>query len=127
MHTDPIADMLTRIRNAGKAGHKTVSFGFSGVKFSIAEILKKFGFVQKARSVKRGKFEEIEVTLDPERQSMVLTRMSTPGRRRYLSSSEIRPIRNGYGIGIISTSHGVMTTKEAKEKGIGGEYICEVY
>lgn len=127
MHTDPIADMLTRIRNAARAGHKTVRMPASKMKESILAILVEKGFLAKVTKPSDEKFAVLEVTLHDDKMDISADRKSKPGRRKYLSSSELRPVRNGYGVGIISTSRGIMTLEEAKEKGVGGEYICAVY
>ncbi len=127
MNTDPIADLLTRIRNASRAGKSEFSVPHSKVKESILALLAKNSIVGGMKVKDEDGRKMIVVKLLPERSSISLTRKSKPGQRSYISSSEIRPIRNGYGIGIISTSQGIMTTDEAKAKAIGGEYICEIY
>ncbi|MBI5414327.1 30S ribosomal protein S8 [Candidatus Peregrinibacteria bacterium] len=127
MNTDPIADLLTRIRNASRAQHKAVRTPASKMKYAIAGILSRKGFVGEVKKVKNGKFEDIEITLHKAQKDIHLTRKSKPGQRLYCDASSIRSVQNGYGIGIISTSQGIMAADEAKEKGIGGEYVCEVY
>lgn len=127
MNTDPIADLLTRIRNASRARHEYVMVPASRLKEDILEILSKEGFVDKIRHVQDQKIPQLKVYLNPEFQNIELTRKSSPGRRLYISHAQIRPVRNGYGIGIYSTSQGLMTDDEAKKAGIGGEYICEVF
>lgn len=127
MNTDPIADLLTRIRNASRARHEYVLVPHSRVKEDIVELLLQEGFVEKIRQVQDLKFPHLKIYLNPEFRNIELKRKSSPGRRMYLSHAQIRPVRNGYGIGIYSTSKGIVTDKKAKEEGIGGEYICEVF
>ena len=129
MMTDPIADMLTRLRNAGGARHKTVTMPFSTLKWHIAEILLREGFIERVE-----KSDAMPMTLtvslkyygkEPAIRS--LTRESTPGHRMYRKAEELPEVLNDYGIAILSTSRGLMTNREAKKMGIGGEVICSVY
>lgn len=127
---DSISDMLTRIRNAQAVGHKTVIFPFSKVKLEIAKTLEKEGFIGKIEIKGKKVRKEIEVVLKYEENRPIITtikRISKPGRRMYIKKDQIRPIRQGYGISIISTPSGVMSNKEAKKKGLGGEIICQVW
>lgn len=132
---DPISDMLTRIRNAQRAGHKEVVVPFSKLKMAIADILKRNGLVDFVNQEKVEKFNFIRITLKYEKISSnkkvpVITsirRISKEGQRIYVARNEIKKIKGGYGIAILSTSKGVMSGKEAYQKGIGGEYICEVW
>jgi len=130
---DPISDMLTRIRNAQAVGHSTVAFSFSKIKFSLAEILKKEGFVKSVSKKGRGTRRKIEIELlyEDEKNTVPkikqLKRISKPGKREYVRTKDIRPVLGGRGISIISTSQGLMTGKEAREKGLGGEILCEVW
>ena len=128
--TDPIADMLTRIRNAQAVHHERAIFPFSKLKYEIAKVLEKEGFVSKTEVKGRKIKKTIEIGLKYEGDNPVIStikRISKPGRRVYLRKSELRPVRQGYGISIVSTSSGVMSDKEAKKKGLGGEIICQVY
>ncbi len=127
MVTDPIADLLTRIRNAVKAKHSHTSVPFSKLKMAILEVLKKNGFINDFKVVKGNSFDEIEIHLSDAFDSLHLKRISKPGQRIYLKKNEIRPVLNGYGIGVISTPKGVMTTSEARQTGLGGELLCEVW
>lgn len=127
MVTDPIADLLTRIRNAVKAKHSHTRVTHSKLKLAILEVLKKNKFIEDYKVTKSGKFEEIEITLSPERSTLSLKRISKPGQRIYVKKGELKPVLSGYGIGVISTPQGVMTTKEAKNSGLGGELICEIW
>lgn len=127
MHSDPIADLLTRIRNAARAKHEMVEMPYSTMRERLAEILEKNKFVKSVKIVRDQKFPFLRIYLCPELSSLMLIRKSKPGRRYYQKSSEIRPVKNGYGIGVYSTSKGLLTDSEAREQGTGGEFLCEVY
>ena len=132
---DPIAEMLARINNAQMAGKKEVAVRASKIKFAIAKILEKEGFVESAAQEKGENFDVVKIILKYRLISKTkiipaikgIKRISKEGQRRYLRSKEIRHVKNNFGIGIISTSHGVMTNYEAKKAGLGGEYLCEVW
>ncbi len=129
MMTDPIADMLTRIRNASMVHKKEVALPYSKIKLAIAEILVREGFLEKIE-VSEDKKPQILITLKYQgRESAInsLKRISKPGHRQYVKSTEIGKVLNGFGLAIISTPKGVMTHAEAKKEKIGGELICEVY
>lgn len=127
---DPISDMLTSIRNALAVKHLTVKIPFSKLKYEMAQILEKEGFVEKVeRKGKRAK-KIIEITLKYENDSPAISglkRISKPGQRIYLPYKKIKKVKGGYGIAIISTSKGLMTDKEARKQKLGGEVICEVW
>ena len=129
--TDPIADMLTRIRNANNAGHKTVEMPASKEKKAIAEILLEEGYINKVDFIDDDKQGIIKITLKyGENKSKViagLKRISKPGLRVYSGNNEIPKVLNGLGVAIISTSKGVLTDKEARRAGVGGEVICYVW
>lgn len=128
--TDPISDMLTRIRNAQAVKHKTVIIPFSKLKFNLAKILEKQGIVGKVTSQGRKVRKVIEIELRYRQGSPIVNtfkRVSKPGRRIYIKKSELHPIRQGYGLIIISTSQGLVTNEQAKKKGLGGEIICEIW
>ena len=129
--TDPIADMLTRIRNANNAGHKTVEMPASKEKKAIAEILLEEGYINKVDFIDDDKQGIIKITLKyGENKSKViagLKRISKPGLRVYAGNNEIQKVLNGLGVAIISTSKGVLTDKEARRAGVGGEVICYVW
>ncbi len=129
MMTDPIADMLTRIRNAQKAQKRSLELPFSKLKMQIAEILKKEGFVGEiAQREGMPAMLTIELKYVGKRAAIQsISRESKPGHRMYRKADEMPNILNGYGVAIVSTSQGLMTGKEAKKKGIGGEVICSVY
>ncbi len=132
---DPIADMLTRIRNAQRAGKKTVSLPYSKMKHALAEILQKEGFIEAVSKEQGEKFPFLLITLRYTKASQTkkrpaineITRVSKEGCRIYVQNNQIQKVKNGYGIAIISTSQGVMTGGEAYAKGLGGEYICKVW
>lgn len=129
-HSDPIADMLTRIRNAGRARHAQCVIPGSKLKKSILEILKKEGFIEDFENVKNGSFEDFQVKLkygkDKSPVFREITRVSKPGKRIYIHNESIRPYKNNIGVMILSTSKGVMTGKQAKKLNVGGEYLCKV-
>ena len=127
--TDPIADMLTRIRNAQSTGKKIVELPFSKLKMSISQILLAEGYISKLEKVE-SKPDMLVLELKyngkmPAIQS--IKRESTPGHRKYCKSGEVPRILNDYGIAIISTSRGLMTNKDARKQSIGGEIICSVF
>jgi len=131
--TDPIADLLTRIRNAQQAGHRVVEIPSSRMKKSITEILYNQGYILKYKfDDSAGKQGIISIALkyDPVTREPVirkLGRISKPGLRKYSKGSDVPRIINGLGVCIVSTSHGLMTGRQAKEKNVGGELICYVY
>jgi len=129
--TDPIADLLARIRNGIRARKQLVECPRSNIKLRIAEILRDEGFVQTVTAVEDDKQGMLKVQLRYDgRNSNAITgmrRISRPGQRSYIPATKIPRVRNGLGIAILSTSQGVMTDKEARTKGVGGEIICEVW
>lgn len=132
MVTDPIADFLTRIRNAQMARHRIVEIPASNVKKRIAEILYEKGYILKYKFEEDNKQGLIKIALkyDPiskEPAIKSLERISRPGLRQYAKPAEIRRVQNGLGIAIISTSKGLMTDKEAKMQNVGGEVMCNIY
>ena len=133
MHiTDPIADMLTRIRNANSAKHDTVDIPASNMKKSITKILFEKGYILYYKFIEDGPQGSIKVALkyNPETKENAikcLKRVSTPGLRRYTGYKDMPRVINGLGIAILSTSQGVMTDKEAASLKIGGEVLCYVY
>jgi small subunit ribosomal protein S8 len=130
--TDPIADMLTRVRNANKARFKTVNVNMSQMNINIAKVLKKSGYISNYDKVKNEKGQQLlEIVLKyPDAKRTVITnikRVSKPGRRVYVASDSIPKVLNGYGISILSTSNGVITDAEARELRVGGEVLCNVW
>lgn len=130
MTTDPISDMLTRIRNAAAAGHDSVRMPHSKIKEAIAGILTDSKFVTSFKSEGEGALKQLEVklkTIDGAPVISTLERISKPGRRMYTAASEIPIVLSGRGIVILSTSGGIMTGLQARRKGLGGELICKVW
>ena len=129
--TDPIADMLTRIRNANDAKHQTVDVPASNMKKAIVEILKEEGYIKEYQIIEDGKQGVIRITLKygPKNEKVIsgLKRVSKPGLRYYASADELPRVLKGLGIAIVSTSKGVMTDKEARKANIGGEVLAFVW
>lgn len=129
--TDPIADMLTRIRNAGTSKHKTVDIPASKMKVAIANILFEEGYIKSFEEIKNETQGIIRVALkyDEKGNKVIagLKRISKPGLRVYASKDELPKVLNGLGIALISTSKGIMTDKKAREAGIGGEVLAYVW
>ncbi|NKB90100.1 MAG: 30S ribosomal protein S8 [Acidobacteria bacterium] len=130
MMTDPIADMLARVRNAIGAGHADVSIPASNTKREIARILRDEGYVKGFESVDEGPQGRIDIELKyvGDRESAItgLKRVSSPGLRVYCNKSSLPSVLNGLGVAMISTSRGVMTDRQCREQGVGGEVLCEV-
>lgn len=135
---DSISDMLTRIRNASAAGHAVVVVPMSKLKFAIAHVLVKEGFIEKVERVMDENsqvHENILITLKYDQISSTVKKpviegirqVSRQGQRAYIKRNDIHKVRNGFGISVISTSQGVMSGKEARKKGLGGEMICELW
>ncbi len=129
--TDPIADFLTRIRNALMAKHETTDIPASKLKWRLAEILKEEGYIADAQWVGDPPKQMIRITLkyDPGESSVIQTlqRISRPGRRIYVTADQLPKVLNGLGVAIISTSRGVMTDRECRQQHIGGELLCQVW
>ncbi|MDK8823548.1 30S ribosomal protein S8 [Corynebacterium sp. HMSC08F01] len=129
--TDPIADMLSRVRNATTAQHDTVSMPSSKLKAAIAEILKQEGYIEdyKVEDEKVGKSLTLNLKYGPTRESSIagLRRVSKPGLRVYAKSNDLPQVLGGLGVAIISTSHGLLTDRQAQEKGVGGEVLAYVW
>ncbi|MBT4849624.1 30S ribosomal protein S8 [Candidatus Parcubacteria bacterium] len=128
--TDPIADMLTRIRNAMAVKKPEVVLPFSKIKLSIAKLLEKEKYVGRVSTVKTGQFDELKIELRyTEKVPAIrhIKRISKPGQRIYVSSKELPRVLNGYGLAVISTSKGIMTNREATAQNMGGEFVCEIW
>lgn len=129
--TDPIADMLTRIRNANTVGHKTVDVPASNMKKSIAGILKEEGYITDFEVIDDNKQGVIRITMkydaDKERVISGLKKISKPGLKVYAKRNEVPKVLGGLGIAIISTSNGIISDKKARQLGVGGEVICYVW
>ena len=129
--TDPIADLLTRIRNANSIGSRKVKAPYSALKKSILKILKEQGYIvdyDPQMDGSRG-ILNIQLKFGPDGEKVIqhIQRVSSPGRRVFMSSQDIPDVLNGLGIAVVSTSRGVMSGQEAKKLGIGGEVLCEVW
>lgn len=131
MMMDLIADMLTRIRNAQKAGLEKVEMPASNTLIAIAQILKDEGYIHSSKpyNFKGHRYLRLTLRYDDEAQPVIreIKRISKSGRRVYAPAAELPRVRNGYGIAIISTSQGVMTDKDARAKNVGGEVLCTVF
>ena len=129
--TDPVADMLTRIRNAVLADHDEVEIPASRIKLEIARVLKQEGFIRGYELIDDGKQGILRIRLKygPNRERVIhgIRRVSKPGRRIYVKKNEIPRVMGGLGIAILSTSRGIMTDREARRLGVGGEVICYVW
>jgi len=127
---DPIADMLTRIRNAGKAKFNRVDIPGSRLKVEVARVLKNEGFIKNYKFIRDNKQGILRVYLKYHGPDCVIegiTRVSKPSRRVYVKGKDIKPILNGMGISILSTSRGVMTDRQARREKVGGEILCNVW
>ena len=130
MMTDPIADMLTRIRNAGTAGHKWVDMPVSKLKTEVARILKENHFVFDFKLLDDGRFGVLRIYLKYHEEGPIIRhieRVSRPGRRRYVKSQDIPRVRNGLGMAILSTSAGLLSGRAARKAGVGGELMALVW
>lgn len=135
MTTDPIADLLTRIRNAQLAGHDIVGIPASRVKIAIVHLLKQEGYIKAYKCIKDDKQGVVKIALKytdftgGRRTPVInsLKRVSKPGRRYYVGSDALPRVKNGFGIAILSTSQGIMTCAEAGKRRVGGEYMCSIY
>lgn len=130
MYTDPISDFLTRLRNAQQARLESVAAPSSRMKFTIAKILEREGFVGAVSETVDGPKKMLTVTLKYDGREPIIRsiiRVSTPGRRVYRGAGELPRVLSDLGIAIVSTSAGVMTNKEARKRKLGGEVLCEIY
>jgi small subunit ribosomal protein S8 len=129
--SDPIADMLNRVRNAGKAKFNSLDIPGSKIKTEIANVLKREGYIRNYKFIKDNKQGILRIYLkyDRNQKSAIyfLKRVSKPSRRVYVKSEDVEPIFNGTGISIISTSRGIMTDKEARAAKVGGEILCNIW
>lgn len=129
--TDPIADLLTRIRNASAVRHEKVAVPASNLKLRIVNLLREEGFIRNFKIVKENPQDQIVIYLKytPENSPVItgIERISKPGKRTYVKESNLPSVRSGLGIAILSTSHGVMTDRQARALKVGGEHICSVW
>lgn len=132
MHSDPIADLLARIKNAQTARHMTVDVPHSKVKTEVLRILESEGFIGTFETITEGKFPAIRINLKYDSRSrkpviQYLKRVSTPGLRVYRGAGDLRPMRGGLSTRVVTTSQGIMTDRECRRRNIGGEVLCEVW
>ena len=130
--TDPIADLLTRIRNAHLAKHDRLDVPFSKLKLEVVRVLKEEGFIRNFRVLEtEGPVNSVRVFLRyaPDGTPAIrnVERVSKPGRRVYRGADDVQPVRNGLGVGILSTSQGLLTDRQARERRVGGELLCEIW
>ena len=125
--TDPIADLLTRIRNAARARKNFVHVHYSQMKESIAQVLKQAGYVTEVKATGEGVAKELLIELSEEHRDITLKSISKPGQRIYVKSREIPRVLSGLGLAILSTPKGIMSGSAARKAKVGGEFICEIY
>lgn len=130
MMTDPIADMLTRIRNAVRVERPHVDMPLSRLKLGVAEVLKREGYIWDYKEVEAQPVNHLRIELkygpNGERVIQTIRRVSKPGKRVFSKSRDLRPVLNGLGISILSTSEGLFSDREARQKNLGGEVLCEI-
>lgn len=124
--SDPIGDLVTRMRNAQHARRSDCRAPWSKIKEQLLELLKKEGYIQDVRIEGDAPKQELVLTFVPGKE-LTLKRMSTPARRIYMGTSELHPVMQGLGLAVLTTSQGLLTDKEAKAKHIGGEVLCTIY
>jgi small subunit ribosomal protein S8 len=131
MMTDPIADMLTRIRNAVRVERPHVDMPISKVKRGVAEVLKREGYIWDWKEIDDNPVSHLRLELkygpNGERVIRTIKRVSKPGRRIYSRAKDLRPVLNGLGISVISTSRGVVSDREARQRNLGGEVLCQIW
>ena len=131
MNTDPIADMLTRIRNANQVSHPTVEMPSSKLKVQLAKLLKEEGYITDYEVKEVGKFKVLSITLkyDSKNKPIItkLERVSKPGLRNYSKAKNLPKVLGGMGIAVVSTSKGLLTDRKARKENLGGEVVCYVY
>ena len=126
MNTDPIADLLTRIRNADSAHHQSINVPYSTMKKNILKVMKKYKFIENYEINQDNKHKTIDITLKEDREKITLKRISKPGQRIYIKSKDLKIIKSGLGISILSTPKGLMSNIEARKENLGGEIICQI-
>jgi small subunit ribosomal protein S8 len=128
--TDPVADMLNTIKNAQAVNHPTVEVSFSNLKYEIAKILERYGFISGIEKKGRKNKKTIEIALKYDGKIPAISglkKVSKPGQRIYINSAKIKRVKDGHGIAVISTSKGLMVDREAKKQKRGGEVLCEIW
>lgn len=124
--TDPIGDLLTRMRNAQHARKATCRADWSRIKQQLCELLVREGWLESVEVVGDAPKQEIEVTFKADKSKLEIKRVSKPGRRAYSGSAELKPVLRGYGMAVLTTSQGLLTDKEAKQRKVGGEVLCTI-
>jgi small subunit ribosomal protein S8 len=127
MNTDPISDLLTRIRNSINAHKYVVNAPYSKIKENIVRIMKERKFIDDYKVDEENNFKILKIELNEDRSDLTLKRVSKPGQRIYVKSTELKTIKSGLGIRIISTPKGLMTNLDARKQNLGGEILCEIY
>jgi len=127
MHTDPISDMLTRIRNASKAQKSVVTMDYSKIKEHILEVMKSKKFIEDVSVEEEGVRKILKIKLSEKYPHLHLKRVSKPGQRIYIKTDELKQVKSGLGLTILSTPKGVMSNLEARKQHLGGEVLCEIY
>lgn len=129
--SDPIGDLLTRVRNGQKAGHDVVSVPASKLKIAITDLLKNEGFIRNYKCIRDKRQGVIKIALKYDEQGVGairgIHRVSKPGCRVYVGAEKLPYVKNGYGVAVVSTSRGVITDRDARKNNLGGEFICAVY
>jgi len=125
-HTDPISDLLTRIRNAYRVKKEGLTCPNSKLKQEILKVLKEKGFIKDFSVEKEKSFSVLNIKLDPDKEIKFIKKISKPGQRIYSSAKELKRVLSGLGVSIVSTSQGLMTGDEARSKNMGGEILCEI-
>ena len=125
--TDPIADLLTRIRNAARARKTLIHVPYSKMKEAICAVLKEKGYVLSLQVSGEGDVKELVIEIPENREDLHLKSMSKPGQRIYLGTKEIPRVRSGLGVAILSTPKGIMSGDQARKQKLGGEFLCEIY
>jgi small subunit ribosomal protein S8 len=127
---DPISDFINRIKNAQRAGHEKMEVSFSNIKFELAKILNQENLIGQIERKGVKSKEKMEIVLKYEEGAPAIRevkRVSKPGQRIYRSNDQIKPVKQGYGLAIVSTSRGLMTDKDARKQKLGGEVLCEIW
>ncbi len=124
--TDPIGDLVTRLRNAQHVRKTSCTAPHSRIKLELCELLKKEGWIAGVRVIGEAPKQEIEITFAEDKPLLTLKRMSKPGQRRYIGYAEMKPVLSGHGMAVLTTSEGLMTDKEARKRKVGGEILCTI-
>ncbi len=124
--SDPIGDLVTRMRNAQHARRATCRAPWSKIKEQLLELLKREGWIADVAVIGEAPKQDLEVTFHPDKPPLELKRVSKPGRRAYSSSTDLKPVLQGFGIAVITTSKGLLTDKEARKHKVGGEVLCTI-